>query len=351
MIRVLEVLATLKRAGAETMVASLVCRLDRTRFEPAVVTLFDSTPNDLEPQVKNCGVPVWRLGKKPGFDPRMFARLREIIREFRPDIVHTHSYVMRYLLPFPPCAMVHTVHNLASREVDTIGRLVHRTAFRRGAVSVAVAAEVARSFEEVYGFPPTVTIPNGIDAAAFRRPEARDRWRSANGFQPEDFLIVSVARLEEQKNPRMLVEAFRSAPPHCHLLLAGAGSMAEEFRNLERIHVLGVRKDLPELLAGADLFAMASDWEGHPIAVMEAMAAGLPVVATSTGGVPEIVGDAGILVPVRDTDAMGAALRDLAEDADQRAELSRRARERSQSFDAGAMVQSYSELFERAVVR
>jgi glycosyltransferase involved in cell wall biosynthesis len=84
---------------------------------------------------------------------------------------------------------------------------------------------------------------------------------------------------------------------------------------------------------------------------MEAMAAGLPVVATSTGGVPEIVGDAGILVPVRDSAAMAAALRELVEDAGRRAELSRRAQERSESFDAAAMVQAYSELFERTVGR
>src|SRR5688500_11373922 len=133
-IRVLEVLATLKRAGAETLVTSLVAGLDRSRFEPAVVTLYDASPNDLEPVVREAGVPVTRLGKRPGFDLRMFGRLRRLLEQFRPDVVHTHSYVMRYTLPVVRCAAVHTVHNIAAQEVDRAGKLVHRIGFHRGVI-------------------------------------------------------------------------------------------------------------------------------------------------------------------------------------------------------------------------
>ena len=79
MIRVLEVVATLKRAGAETLVASLVVGLDRSRFEPAVCVLYDPSPQDLEPVIRAAGVRMWRLGKKPGFDPRIYSRLRRVI--------------------------------------------------------------------------------------------------------------------------------------------------------------------------------------------------------------------------------------------------------------------------------
>jgi glycosyltransferase involved in cell wall biosynthesis len=334
-IRVLEVVATLKRAGAETLVTSLVSGLDRSRFEPAVCALFDPSPNDLEPPA-----PVWRLGKKAGFDPRMYSRLRKVVREFRPDIIHTHSYVMRYTLPVARCAAVHTVHNLAAREVDRAGTIVHRIGYRLGVVPVAVADEVARSVEDLYGIRP-VTIRNGIDVERFHRPECRQVWRAANGFSNDDILIVSVARLEPQKNPELLIRAL---PESCHLLLAGDGSLRPVLEGRPRVHLLGVRKDLPELLSGCDLFALASDWEGHPIALMEAMAAGLPVVATAVGGVPEIVGDAGLLVPPGDRDALHSALENALKMREKCAFTSRK---RAEMFDIRATIDAYSALFER----
>lgn len=350
MIRVLEVLATLKRAGAETMVSSLVRRLDRARFAPAVVSLFDPFPEGLQGEIEGAGVPVWFLSKKPGFDFRIYPRLGRVVREFRPDIVHTHSYVMRYTLPAARrAAMVHTVHNLAAREVDRVGRWIHRAGFRMGAVPVAVAGEVARSFEAAYGFPPIV-IPNGIETARYLRPGARAAWRRANGFGEDEFLAVSVARLDPQKNPLGLVEAFQRARTGGRLLLAGDGSLRGRIAG-ERVHCLGVRADVPDLLAACDLFALASHWEGHPVALMEAMAAGLPVVAPRVGGVPEIVGEAGVLVAPGDIRELSGAIAALAGDAPRRAALAHAARERAQGFDVSRMVASYEELFEKVARR
>ncbi len=336
-IRVLEVLATLKRAGAERMVTSLVQRLDRNRFDPHVVTLFDATPGDLEAEI---GVPVRRLGKRPGLDLRMYPRLRAAIRDVRPDVIHTHSYVLRYVLPVAGrVPVVHTVHNLAGQEVDRIGRWVHRIAFRRGVRPVAVAEEVARTFAAEYGFVPPV-IPNGVDLTRFA------------GVRPKSggpFTVLAVARLEPQKNPAVLAEAVASLPFEARFLIAGEGSLRPALDGRPRVTLLGVRSDIADVLASADVFALASDYEGHPIALLEAMAAGLPVVATAVGGVPEMVGDAGLLVPPRDVPALAGALERLHRDADLRAELGRKARERVVRFDVGAMVEAYSHVFKQAV--
>jgi glycosyltransferase involved in cell wall biosynthesis len=342
MIRVLEVLATLKRAGAETVAMALAEGLDRTRFETAVVSLYDAFPTGFEPDVR-----TWYLGKHRGFDWRMYGRLRNVVREFRPDLIHTHSYVMRYTLGLQASAKVHTVHNVATREVDRLGTLIHRVAYRRGTVPVAVAEEVARSFKDSYGFEPR-TIPNGVDTARFYRPEVRAEWRARHGFAPEDVLLVSVARLEPQKNPQALIEAFRRADVPAKLLLAGDGSLRDQ---LSGAHLLGVRTDLPELLSSCDVFALASDWEGHPLSVIEAMAAGLPVVATAVGGVPEIVGEAGVLIPRGRTDALATALRELVLEPGRRRALGNAARERARRFDVRAMISAYGALFEELVAR
>lgn len=342
--RVLEVLATLKRAGAERVATALACRLDRARFETAVVSLFDAFPHGLEPELEACGVRVWHLGKRPGMDVRMYPRLLRVAREFRPDIVHTHSYVMRYALPLARRArLVHTVHNVATLEVDAFGRAVHRAAWRVGAMPVAVSREVARSFREVYGFEPRI-IANGVDAASFTRPGARERWRAAHGLSESDRIVVCVARLDPQKNPLGLLEAFARVPD-AHLVLAGRGSLEEEVRRRagERVRVLGVVEDVAELLAAADAFAIASDWEGNPMSVLEAMAAGVPVAATAVGGVPELVEDGvtGVLAPRGDMRALGEAIAF----ALAHPEMGAAGRARAARFDVSGMVAGYAELF------
>ena len=283
--RVLEVLATLGRAGAENVAVALARGLDRARFETAVVSLFDPSADGLQGVLEESGIQRWHLGKRKGFDPRMWARLARVFREYRPDVVHTHSYVLRYAFPAARAAragaMVHTVHNLAEREVDAFGRWVNRFAFWRGVTPVAVSARVATSFRRVYGFDVADTIPNGIDLSRCRKREAGAAWRREHGFAVEHVLAVSVARLEPQKDPLGLIEAFAHGlkhDVHCHLLLVGGGSLDGAARSLavsrglaDRVHFLGVRGDVPEILSAADLFVLASRWEGSPLAVMEAM--------------------------------------------------------------------------------
>lgn len=347
------------------MVVSLAGGLDPQRFDTHVLSLYDPFSGGFEPVLHEKGIPVQHLGKRRGLDLRMYPRLVKTMRALRPDIIHTHSYLLRYTFPsgmlMPASAMVHTVHNLALQETDGIGRAIHRVAYRCGVRAVAVGDQVARSFEDYYGFAPAATIPNGIDTAAFHQPAARPRWRAANGFAPDAGLVVSVARLETQKNPLGLLDAFVKALGNAdtwHLLMAGEGSLRAEVEQAvaarglgDRVHLLGSRGDVAEMLAASDLFLMASDWEGTPMAVIEAMAAGLPVVSTAVGGVPELVEHeaCGLLVPPGNMDALARSLSALAHDTPLRALYAAAARERAERFGLGAMVQAYATLFERLV--
>jgi len=360
-IRVLEVLASLRRGGAERVAVSLARGLDRDVFQIEVAALFDASPGDFEPLLHAAAIPVHRLGKRRGFDARIFGRLAGVMRAFRPHVVHTHSYILRYAWPARSLSgggsIVHTVHNLAPREGGRLGVWIHRLAMRAGVCSVAVSDEVARSYAQTYGRPVERIIPNGIDLAPFVQPP-QGVWRREHGFRDEERLVVSVARLDPQKNPLKLIDAFAAAlgnNTEWHLVMAGDGSLREEAMRRaaslhlkSRVHFPGVVERVETLLADADVFALASDWEGLPVALIEGMACGLPVVATAVGGVPELVEHqvTGMIVPPGNGGALAQAFTELAQNPALRRQLGAAARAKAMEFGLERMLVPYARLFE-----
>ncbi len=361
---VLHVLPNFAPGGAERMAVHLMQSLNRERFEVAAISMFDRVGSDLEDMLERSGIPVWYLGKRRGFDPRMYSRIDAVLRRFCPHIVHTHLYVLRYVLP--PVVYrrirgkVHTVHSLAEKEVDAPGKLVHRLAFSLGVVPVAIASEVAVSLNRVYGLTKAPLIPNGIPLQAYRSPAmTRAEWRRREGVGAEEVVFACVGRLTVPKNQQLLLDAFARVPDareKGRLLLVGEG---EKRRELElqaealgvghRVRFLGARTDIPEILGACDVFVLSSSWEGNPLAVMEAMAAGKAVIATAVGGVPELVvdGATGLLVPPGDGAALAEAMSVLLHDVARRRDLGRAAAKRAEEqFCVKVMAKRYEELYE-----
>lgn len=368
MTRVLHVLPNFRPGGAERMAVNLMRTLSRERFEAGAVSLFDPSGTDLEETLAQSGIPVWYLGKRRGPDPRMFTRIARVLRRFRPDVVHTHQYVLRYTLPtmlHRTPAMVHTVHSLADKEVPRSGHWIQRLAFKRGVLPVAIAQEVADSLGCLYGVSGFPLIPNGVPVEAYRWPSVdRRTWRGREGFATGDVLFVCVARLSPVKNPALLLESFAHGPasdPRSHLLLVGEGELRPELERRIRalglqgkVHLLGLRPDIPEALNAADVFVLASGWEGNPLSVMEAMAAGKPVVCTAVGGVPELVEDgrSGLLVPRGDAAAFSGAMSYLLEDPGAGEAMGERAAGIAcERFDLEVMTRAYEELYEARLAK
>ena len=371
MIRVLHVVSDFRSGGAERVAANLLLTADPEQFDARAIALRGPFGLASERTLSENGVQVWYMGKERGFDPSVLARVARTMEHFRPHVVHTHTYALRYALPYMLYrrvpAMVHTVHNLAEWEIGAYGRLAHRLAFRRGVLPVAIAGEVADSIYRVYGIDAPPLIPNGIKLETFREPSMdRELWRKQEGFAPTDILFVCVAWLRPQKNPALLLEAFRRGPasdPRAHLLFAGtgdeqSGSLRSELERKigawglqERVHLLGLRSDVPELLNAADVFVLSSDYEGNPLAVMEAMAAGKPVVSTAVGGVPELVEDGcGLLVPPRDARALSEAMSQMLENPSARKSMGEKSARRAlERFELRVMTEAYEELYKKLV--
>jgi glycosyltransferase involved in cell wall biosynthesis len=282
---------------------------------------------------------------------------------FRPDVIHSHSaHVLRYAIPAMASSarypIVHTLHNLAEHESDLPGKILQFFAFRTCVAPVAIGQAVAESMRRVYHLAPRRVIANGIPVADFLPPmETREALRASLDVPREAPLFVAVGRFMHQKNHAALLEAYSSERIQslgARLLLVGDGELrgALEARVRElglegKVRFLGVRTDVPRILHAADVFVLSSRWEGNPLSVMEAMAAGRPVVASAVGCVPELVSEGtGQLVAPGDVAGLEAAMFELASNPElARAKGEAAARVAQARFDSKLMARAYEQLY------
>ena len=366
-IKVVHIVPMLGPGGAERVAVDIVRGLNRQRFEVSVISIWRRTGCELESFLDKCDARVEYLGKGWGFDGRIYRRLHRVLKEHHPDVVHTHLHVLRYALPslllLKPPAVVHTVHNLAEREIEPRARCIQRYALSHGIVPVAVSEEVALSLKGVYGIRQCRVIPNGIPTDCYAHAHGtRMEWRAKVGFTDHHVLFVCVARFAEQKNHALLLKAFSQGPasdPNANLVLVGDGALQEQLESqaenlgvARQVHFLGLRTDIPDLLAAADVFVLSSDWEGNPLSMMEAMACGLPIVSTAVGGVPSLIanGREGFLVPRGDVKGFSGAMTFLLRDRKTRRSMGTAAARRAkENFDVSKMVRAYEQLYENLI--
>lgn len=362
--KILQVIPNLGVGGAERLVLHLTLYIkEHTAHEVRVLSFYGRAGTDIEESLAAHGIPVYYLDKHRGPDLRMFGRISTLLAQYDPQVVHSHLYILRYLAPAILSRnrrrWIHTVHNVTVKETDRIGQFIHKHLFRRWITPVAISRELGRSLESHYGLHHPVVIMNGIPVVGFVRDAGAGwSWRQANGFHKDWVVFTCVARFNEQKNHLQLLDSFAAVSqkaPEARLLLVGNGTLrgtilerAGALGLRDKLHLLDVRRDVPEILAASDVFVLPSLWEGTPLSLMEAMAAGLPCVATRVGGVPELVQDGitGLLVVPGNVPALASAMKRLHSDAQLRAALGTQARDYArQHFGLASMAQAYLQLY------
>ncbi len=361
-LRVAHVIEALGPGGAERLLYTNLKHFDPARVRSSVVTVYSRATHWREP-IRELGVEVFTLDcAGPRDFPRGVARLRSLLRRERPDILHTHLWganvigrAAGFLTGVPVVSSVHNpdyepeawndgsqVSLRKRKAIKAIDRWTARLACER---MVAVSDYVRRSTHRRLGFPlqRTELLYNPIDAALFSAPAGRTREEvlAEIGLPADGPVLLNVARTAPQKGFLYAVQAMPEIlrrHPRARLLSVGATTDPQWVERLkaeidalglaDKVHILGARRDVPELLRACDVFVFPSLYEGLGIALIEAMAAGCACVTTNTGPLPEVVTDGanGLLVPPADPSALAAAINALLDDPARRAALGGAAR-------------------------
>ncbi len=357
-VRLLLVVDSLEVGGAERQVVDLAVALGRKGYG---VTVACSVAGSLSGALEEAGIPVRPLLKRLAKRRLSLAyawRLRWLLRRERFDLVHAHIYAsvvaaaistLRTDVP-----LVITEHTEASWQ-DWRARWVSRWVYRRVERIIAVSTPIRRRLIERDGVHPDLItiIPNAVVSASGSPADAQ-----LPAELRERPLVGVVARLQPEKGvANFLKAAARLAPqfPEAHFVVAGDGPLRQELAALaedlglgERVHFLGFRSDASALMRSVDVLVVPSVTEGSPLVTLEAMAAGVPVVASAVGGIPDQIrhGKEGLLIPPGDTDALGDALLALLRDPDRARRLGEAGRQRATSrFSHATMVRQIEDVY------
>ncbi len=363
---VLHVVSKLPLGGVENMLMKVVKGYDRNRFDPRVCCIKEG--GEIADALVRSGYPVEVLGrmKKHGFDWGAVAGLVRVIKENNIHILRTHQYHANLygrlagLLAGVP-VMIPSFHSryVSPRQPKLHRRIINYLLGRVSDAMVAVSPSVRSDVIRYDGVSPEKirVIYNGVNLSDFDPNRDPGTCRAAMNLPLHDIIIGTVGRLKEEKGHRFLIEAA-SQVEGVTVAFAGGGPLREELQRLSQ--ACGCRclfldmippAKIPLFLGSLDIFCFPSLWEGFPTSVIEAMAAGLPVVASDIPSIAEIVGDAGMLVAPGDSSALARCLQSLRSDQDRRKNLARQAVEQIQKFAIENTVSAYQELFEENLRR
>lgn len=366
--RVALIIDSLRIGGAQKLVTGFVSAVSRQAVEPTVISLQGDPVDSNLDVIRSAGVDVEFFAARSLLDAGRLIRLIRFLRAEKFDLIHAHlSYanilgcLAGYFAGIPVITTLHSTSHDPKQKRRLITRLedvILRTIARR---IIAVGHNVAAIYQPRLGSRTIDIIPNGVPPAIELSPSARRELRREIAGDETCVVIISVGRIVLAKGYEDLIEAFaivHRQDPRTILVIAGTGSLFEKIKSkISEMHLegavncLGARSDIPQLLAASDIYASSSHWEGLPVAVLEAMMAGLPIVATSVGEIPRVVTpQTGLLVPPHKPACLAEALRELVSAPDKTRAMGAAARTRAmQEYSLDTWIKKLTSLYEETL--
>lgn len=351
--KILMVIGQLGFGGAERQLLYLLKGLDRRRFDPLLCAL---SPGEMIPEFRAIGVPIVILQRYlPRYDIFPLLNLVALTRRWRPHLIHSFltianifAFLSSRICHVPLLVSEKSAAPLLATDVNRFHDWLERLAFSKSEAIMTNSRAGAAQAMTTKGAPPEKVhvVPNGINLENFNISKSYRAVRQKLGLDPDRFTIGIIGSIVgPPKDHETFLQAMQrlsqGSGADFQVVCVGGGHKLEETRSLagklglgERTFFTGVRTDIPEILVALDLVLSSSQWEGMSNVIMEAMAAGKPVVATEVGGTPELVihGKTGFLVPPLDPVAMAAATQKIMESPKRAGEMGVAGRKRMEKF-------------------
>ena len=357
--------------GLETLLVECVNRMPADQYRHAIVCLTDYTA--FSKKINKPGVEIFALHKAPGLGLGTHIKLWKLLRRLRPAIIHTYNLsAIEYAFTATLAGVPIRIHAEHGRDAgDPEGKNSKHNLLRRLLIPfidcyIPVSSDLQRWLKTVVHIPDAknILIKNGVDTDRYKPGTRPASVAGPNGASKKLFVIGTVGRIQDVKNQRSLVDAFiqlrsmlASSPVHLSLIIVGDGPLLPAIKEqvasagiADSVWLPGARSDIDVIMRTFSVFALPSIAEGTPVTILEAMACGLPVVATRVGGIPEVVSDnvTGMLVPASDTVALAKALAFYCEHPELATQHGNAGREMVvQKNSLTAMLSAYAELYGR----
>lgn len=350
--KILHVISCLRTGGAESIVSALLPRLIDADHQVELLVI-DGERTPLYQQLEQQGITIHGLS-----DNRHVLRLSNVFKLVpyirRYDIIHTHNVGPQFLVPlarlcaFSRTTLVTTEHSNGNYERGSkLMRLANRWVYNSYRAIIGVSPTTSANLQKLLPrHKGIITIVNGIDLARFDAPV-----KSLEG--KTQFRLIMVARMTSHKDHATLLRAMALLPAGYHLQLAGSGWMRPQLEQLaaqlgvsDRVDFLGDRDNVPQLLASSDVNILSSHGEGLPLTCVEAMAAGLPTVASDVVGLHDLIGGAGLLFTHGKEQELADVITSLCSNPTYYAQVAQQCKQRAQNYDVNTMTEQYRQLYD-----
>lgn len=347
--KILHVITSLATGGAEHLMVDLLPKL-RDLGNDVEIAVFKSQYTDFYRQLESTGILIHGFSQSDGYyNYKHLFRLKKLISHF--DIVHTHNtscQFMAALAKSPPNILVTTEHSTSTRRRNYFFfRPIDRWMYKQYNQIICISEPSESSLRNYIGDNyPIITIKNGINVDRFEKANKIDLGLTGNK------VVTMVAGFRYEKDQATLIRSLVNLPEEYHVVLVGDGEKRNEIvsltksLNLEnRVHMLGVRNDVPQILKSSDVVVMSSHREGLSLSNVEGMASGVPFIASDVEGLREVTGGYGVLFPHGDDKALANEILKLTTDHSYSKEIVSKCLLRARQYDISKMAEEYNNIY------